>query len=49
VNQRGPTQLRLRFAVDDNDDGGADYLSFLCGDAGRVADRPVLTVTYYLP
>ena len=49
VNQRGPTQLRLRFAVDDNDDGGADYLSFLCGDSGRVADRPVLTVTYYLP
>jgi FlaG/FlaF family flagellin (archaellin) len=49
VNRQGATQLRLRFALDDNDDGGPDYLSFVCGDTNVVADRPVLTVTYYVP
>lgn len=49
VNRRGPTQFRLRFSLDDNDDGGADYLSFLCGNVARSVDRPVLTITYYLP
>jgi len=49
VNQRGATQLRLRFALDDNDDRGADFLSFMCGNAAAQADRPILTVTYYVP
>jgi len=49
VNRQGPTQLRLRFALDDNDDAGADYLALFCGNAAAVADRPVLTITYYVP
>ena len=49
VNLRGHTQFRLGFALDDNDDAGADYLFFLCGDNALAADRPVLVVTYRLP
>jgi len=49
VNLRGHTQFRLRFAVEDNDDRGADYLAFLCGNSPLLRDRPVLVVTYRLP
>jgi hypothetical protein len=38
----------LRFEIDDNDDLGADYLSFYSGSAAE-ADRPELVVTYYVP
>jgi hypothetical protein len=48
VNVKGHTQVRLRFATDDNDDAGADYLAFLCGNAAA-ASRPQLIVTYYVP
>ena len=48
INLTGSTQFRLRFAIDDNDDLGADYLSFYTGDAAE-ADRPELIVTYYVP
>ena len=33
INLTGTTQFRLRFATDDNDDMGADYLSFYTGNA----------------
>jgi Tol biopolymer transport system component len=46
VNLAGPTQLRLRFALDDNNDNDQDYLRFYSGNASS-ADRPVLTVEYY--
>jgi hypothetical protein len=45
VNKTGTTQLRLRFAKDDNDDMGADYLKFFSGDA-TAAYRPVLIIQY---
>ncbi len=48
INKVGPTQLRLRFTLDDNNDHGADYLSFYSGNATIAANRPVLTV-YYNP
>jgi streptogramin lyase len=47
VNLTGHTQFRLRFFTDDNDDMGADYLSFYTGDTPTEADRPELIVTYY--
>ncbi len=46
INKTGLTQFRLRFALDDNDDRGADYLKFYSGDA-TWADRPQLVVEYY--
>jgi hypothetical protein len=49
LNLRGATQFRLRFALDDNDDAGADYLAFLCGNTAARADRPLLIITYYVP
>jgi hypothetical protein len=49
VNLTGHTQFRLRFALDDNDDVGADYLSFWSGDAPTETDRPELIVDYYVP
>jgi hypothetical protein len=45
----GPTQMRLRFQLDDDDDGVADYLSFFSGDEAAASDRPVLTIQYYIP
>jgi hypothetical protein len=48
VNKTGTTQLRLRFKLDDNNDHGADYLSFFSGNAPASPDRPLLLV-YYNP
>jgi hypothetical protein len=45
INKIGRTQLRLRFATDDNDDLGNDYMGFYSGEAVD-ADRPQLIVTY---
>ena len=49
VNLTGTTQFRLRFATDDNDDMGADYLSFYTGNAPAATDRPELIIAYYVP
>ncbi len=49
VNLTGHTQFRLRFAVDDNDDFGDDYLAFFTGNAPVETDRPELIVSYYVP
>jgi len=49
VNLTGTTQFRLRFEIDDDDDLGADYLSFYSGNAPTEADRPELIITYYVP
>jgi choice-of-anchor C domain-containing protein len=48
INKAGLTQFRLRFAEDDNEDRGADYLSFYSGNAWA-ALRPLLIIEYYVP
>jgi hypothetical protein len=48
VNRTGSTEFRLRFNLDDNNDHGADYVSFYSGNAA-LAYRPQLIVTYYVP
>jgi uncharacterized delta-60 repeat protein len=48
INKMGPTQFRLRFELDDNDDLNADYLKFFTGEAPS-ARQPQLVVTYVLP
>ena len=49
INRTGNTQLRLSFQLDDNDDLGADFLTFYSGDAADQADRPHLLIDYYVP
>ncbi len=44
----GLTQIRLRFKLDDNNNGIANYLSLYSGNAGT-ASRPQLIVQYYIP
>jgi carboxypeptidase T len=46
VNKTGTTQLRVYFNLDDNNDGGADYLGYYSGDNSTSANRPQLVVTY---
>jgi murein DD-endopeptidase MepM/ murein hydrolase activator NlpD len=48
INTSGITQFRLRFAIEDNDDFGADFLKIYSGDADE-ANRPQLIVEYELP
>jgi hypothetical protein len=47
INKLGPTQIRLRFGVDDNNDAAADYMKFLSGDF--TSGQPELVITYTLP
>lgn len=49
INKTGNTQLRLAFQLDDNDDLGADFLTFFSGDAIEQSDRPHLLIDYYVP
>jgi len=49
INLKGTTQFRLRFARDDNDDRGADYLKFFSGNYATTAYRPQLVIEYYVP
>jgi hypothetical protein len=49
INVTGFTQLRLRFQLDDNNDGSADYLAFYSGEVVTAAYRPALEITYYVP
>ncbi len=48
INRTASTQLRLRFTLDDNNDLGADYMSFYSGEA-LAGNRPRLVVKYYVP
>jgi len=48
VNKTGVTQFRLRFALDDNDDLGADQLICYSGNATSTY-RPQLIIRYYVP
>ncbi|MFN8412512.1 MAG: DNRLRE domain-containing protein [Anaerolineales bacterium] len=47
INKTGNTQFRLRFQLDDNDDGGADTIKFHSGDA-VFDNRPQLLIEYYV-
>jgi phosphoribosylaminoimidazole (AIR) synthetase len=49
INKTGNTQLRLAFQLDDNDDLGADFLTFFSGDVIEQSDRPHLLIDYYVP
>jgi len=46
INKVGTTQLRVYFALDDNDDGGNDYIGYYSGDNSNSANRPQLVVIY---
>ncbi len=46
ISKTGTTQLKIYFTLDDNDDGGSDYVGFWGGEAANTANRPKLTVTY---
>jgi hypothetical protein len=48
INRTGLTQLRLRFATDDNNNMIADYMRFSSGDAS-LASRPTLIIEYTVP
>ena len=49
INKVGLTQFRLRFNMDDNNDGVADYWRFYSGNYSTVSLRPTLVVWYYVP
>lgn len=46
INKAGKTQLRLYFALDDNDDRSTDIAGFYSADNGNAGHRPRLVVTY---
>ena len=46
VNKTGYTQLRVSFALDDNDDGGNDYIGYYSGENSTASRRPQLVVVY---
>ena len=45
IDKTGTTQLRVYFNLDDNNDGGSDYIGYYSGEATS-ANRPQLVVTY---
>ena len=49
LNLSGPTQFRMGFSLDDNNNSVADLLKFYSGNATVAAYRPVLIVHYYVP
>ena len=46
INKTGATQLRVYFAIDDNDNGRNDYIGYYSGGSATAANRPQLVVTY---
>lgn len=46
INKTGKTQVRFAFTLDDNDDGGNDYLGYYSANNGTAANHPQLVVTY---
>ncbi|MEI7849066.1 MAG: hypothetical protein WCK35_24925, partial [Chloroflexota bacterium] len=48
INKAGPTQFRLRFQLDENNDRGVDLIKFYSGEA-PAANRPTLVVEYKIP
>jgi hypothetical protein len=48
INLVGRTQFRLRFSLDDDDDGSADYIRFYSGNGDR-RFHPFLMIYYTVP
>jgi hypothetical protein len=46
INKTGLTQLRVYCTLDDNDDGGNDWMGFFSGENSTPANRPQLLVTF---
>jgi fibronectin type 3 domain-containing protein len=46
IDKAGTTQFRIYFELDDNDDGGGDYIGWYPGDDATPANRPELEVVY---
>jgi hypothetical protein len=38
--------MRVHFNLDDNDDGGNDYIGYYSGNSSTSGNRPQLVVTY---
>jgi len=49
IHLAGRTQIRLRFSLDDDDDGVADYVRFYSGNYGDGRYKPVLVIYYTIP
>ncbi len=49
INKTGPTQFRLRFAKDSNNNNAADNWYFYSGDTLTMSNRPQLVIQYYVP
>jgi len=49
INKTGTTQFRLYFAVGDNDDNSADFMTFISGNHPTLSARPTLIIQYYTP
>ena len=49
LNLGGPTQFRIGFSLDDDNDSVADLLKFYSGNSLTTVYRPVLIVYYYIP
>jgi methionine-rich copper-binding protein CopC len=49
IDTAGTTQLRVYFEVDDNDDGGNDYIGYYAANNGTAANRPQLVIDYLPP
>jgi hypothetical protein len=46
INRTGTTQMRVRFARDDDDDRRPDFVGFRSGDDADAASRPQLVISY---
>lgn len=49
INKTGLTQIRLRFSLEDNNNGIANILKLFSGNAANAANRPQLIIGYSLP
>ena len=49
INKTGRTQYRIRYQIDDDNDGVADYVSYASSNHGTTAYRPKLKVKYRVP
>ena len=49
INKKGWTQFRLRFNLDDNNDGYNNFMPFSSGDSPTISWRPFLLLYYYEP